>query len=345
MNILFTSAGRRGYLLDWFKRSGHFGTIGATNSEPCTAFASADLWSILPETTHESYPAAFFSLIEEWSIDVVIPLTDLDALAQSEMKNKLSESGVLAVCADYEMVKIMVDKLSWAGSLSAAGFPLPATFATVTEAREAIESGELLFPIFVKPRVGTSSQLARKVLNMGDFEAILKQLDAVPLAPIERYSGVEKETRFIFQEFIEGTEFGVDLLADLSGAYEGAFFREKIQSRGGETDRALTRRHVDFGFSLESFSKHLGMKGLTDIDLIVDTQGKAAVVDINPRIGGGYPFSHMAGADLPEYIHAWVEGRRANFHPVKLQERHFGKAVTMVEIPTSPSVDSVESRE
>ena len=49
-------------------------------------------------------------------------------------------------------------------------------------------------------------------------------------------------------------------------------------------------------------------RGILDCDVFVGRAG-LTVVDLNPRFGGGYPFSHLAGANLPAAILAWATGR------------------------------------
>lgn len=41
---------------------------------------------------------------------------------------------------------------------------------------------------------------------------------------------------------------------------------------------------------------------------MVDSDGGSYVIDINPRFGGGYPFSHLAGARIPNAYVAWAAG-------------------------------------
>jgi carbamoyl-phosphate synthase large subunit len=53
------------------------------------------------------------------------------------------------------------------------------------------------------------------------------------------------------------------------------------------------------------------------------------VIDLNPRIGGGLPFSHMAGANLAAALVAWRQDKtpsrsaltpRANVHVAKYDD-------------------------
>ena len=36
-----------------------------------------------------------------------------------------------------------------------------------------------------------------------------------------------------------------------------------------------------------------------DVDILENKEGELFVLEINARFGGGYPFSHLAGADFP----------------------------------------------
>ena len=48
--------------------------------------------------------------------------------------------------------------------------------------------------------------------------------------------------------------------------------------------------------------------GNLDVDVIVSGE-RAYVLELNARLGGHYPFAHLAGADLPSAIVAWLQGQ------------------------------------
>ena len=112
----------------------------------------------------------------------------------------------------------------------------------------------------------------------------------------------------IVQECIQGQEYGLDIMNDLDGNYIATSVKKKLTMRAGETDKAITvrdERLEDIGRGISQAMRHVG---ILDCDLIV-SNSRAVVLDLNPRFGGGYPFSHRAGVNMPAAINAWLSGR------------------------------------
>ena len=79
--------------------------------------------------------------------------------------------------------------------------------------------------------------------------------------------------------------------------------------RRGETDRAITiadPRLEALGAVIGRSLKHVGN---LDCD-VFDVGGAYHVLEMNPRFGGGYPFSHTAGANLPAALIAWADEKQ-----------------------------------
>lgn len=78
--------------------------------------------------------------------------------------------------------------------------------------------------------------------------------------------------------------------------------------RAGETDKAVSTADtvlIAFGRKLLESMKLLGP---ADVDVMMTPQGPA-LLEINPRFGGGYPCSHLAGADFCNKIISLRKGR------------------------------------
>ena len=78
--------------------------------------------------------------------------------------------------------------------------------------------------------------------------------------------------------------------------------------RAGETDTAKIVENneiLELAKKIADFSKHVGN---LDIDILSDGN-KYYVLEMNARFGGGYPFSHLAGVDLPQALVEWASGR------------------------------------
>lgn len=77
----------------------------------------------------------------------------------------------------------------------------------------------------------------------------------------------------------------------------------------GETYRAVSVAREEFAGTAAALAEALRPTGPVDVDLIRTPDGRDSVIDVNPRFGGGYAFSHMAGADVPLHYVQALAGR------------------------------------
>ena len=80
--------------------------------------------------------------------------------------------------------------------------------------------------------------------------------------------------------------------------------------RSGETDAAETVDNEELRKLGQRLSGLLRHRGNLDVD-VFEADGKYYILEMNARFGGGYPFSHAAGIDLPRALVAWVKGMPA----------------------------------
>jgi carbamoyl-phosphate synthase large subunit len=141
----------------------------------------------------------------------------------------------------------------------------------------------------------------------------LEELHALLLRKLARIesNGLFKDQgseALIIQQAVAGREFDIEIVNDLTGQYHSCLGKEKLASRSGECDMARTLEDPRFrvlGKRLATLLRHIGV---LDVDLI-EHGGKLYVIELNPRFGGCYPFSHLAGANLPAAYIAWAQGR------------------------------------
>lgn len=72
--------------------------------------------------------------------------------------------------------------------------------------------------------------------------------------------------------------------------------------------------------------------GNLDVD-IFEKNGEYYVLELNPRFGGGYPFSYEAGVNFPKAIIEWLKGNEID--DSSLQSRYneaFAKCDYLVKI-------------
>ncbi len=312
MNILFTCAGRRNYLINYFKDAlkGE-GKVFATDMQlTAPALVDADVAIQVPAIYSSDYIPSLLKIIEENRINAVISLNDLELPILSESKKDIELLGAKVIVADEQAIKIAFDKWETVRFLEQNSLKSPKTFIDFQEAKRAIESGELKFPLVVKPRWGSASIGIDFPEDLEELELAYKlQTIRLKRTILAEASKEDMEHAILIQEKIPGTEYGMDVLNDFDGHYVGTFVRQKLQMRSGETDKAISVIDSRFDQIGKTIGENLHHIGNLDCD-VFEHNGELYVLELNPRFGGGYPFSHEAGNNTAAIYIEWLKGNK-----------------------------------
>lgn len=309
MNILFTCAGRRTYLLKYFKENMTEGDkVVATDMQlSAPALQVADVKLQVPAVYDPNYINITLDVCKEHHIDALISLNDLELPILAENKAKFEVIGTKAVISSPEVIDICFDKYKTAQWVESLGLNAPKTFVRLEDAKRALASGEISFPLFMKPRWGSGSIGLETIEDMEEldiyYHILFKKIKKTILA-----TASVGDEYIMIQEKLTGNEFGLDVMNDLEGHNVGVSVKRKLAMRAGETDKAITMdlpEVREIGRKIGESLKHVGN---LDMDVMQRANGDYCILELNPRFGGGYPFSYEAGVNMPKAIIEWVKG-------------------------------------
>lgn len=334
MNILFTCAGRRTYLLKYFKENLAEGDqVIATDMQlSAPALQAADIKLQVPAVYDPEYVNITLGICSKYGVDVLISLNDLELPILAENKPRFEELGVKVIVSDPEVIDICFDKYKTAQWVESLGLRSPKTYVRLEDAKAALAAGEISFPLFMKPRWGSGSIGLESIADMEELDIYYHLLMKKIKKSILATASVGDEYIMI-QEKLTGSEFGLDVMNDLEGNNVSVSVKQKLAMRAGETDKAVTRdlpEVREMGRKIGEALKHIGN---LDVDIMQRANGEYCVLELNPRFGGGFPFSYEAGVNMPKAIINWVKGEPVD--PSMLvpeYDRMFAKNDYLVEV-------------
>lgn len=310
MNVLLTSVGRRAYMVKYFQKAlNGNGEVHVCNSDKSVAFQYADKSFIAPLIYDKEYIPFLLNYCKENDIDILISLFDIDLLILSKNKKKFEEIGTKVIVSDEPIIQVCNDKWKTYLYLKQNNFNVPKTYLSLDKVKNALKMGEVSFPLIIKPRFGCGSLSLEKVYNEEELEFFSKKASREIANSYLKFESNSFEEKVIFQEILKGQEYGGDIINDLSGVFQNAIIRKKISMHGGETDIAEIVEMPVIYKELKRLGESTGHIANMDCDIFLlgDTP---YILEMNARFGGGYPFSHMAGCNLPKAIVEWLNGRK-----------------------------------
>lgn len=309
MNVLLTSVGRRAYMVKYFKQAvGEHGQVHVCNSDDLTvAFHYADHSVVSPLIYDDSYIPFLLDYCKTHRIDVLLSLFDIDLPVLAKYREQFSAIGTRMIVSAPELVDLCNDKWKTYLFLKEHGFAVPKTYLRLEDVIQALDRGEIHYPVIVKPRFGCGS-IAVSVAE--DEMALLyyfRRNTRTISKTYLKYESAAVQEAILYQECLHGQEYGADIINDLDGNFKTSIIKKKLAMRSGETDIAELVREEAIQSETDRLGKLTGHIGNMDCDIFL-VGNTPYILELNARFGGGYPFSHMGGCNLPQAIVNWCQG-------------------------------------
>lgn len=309
MNILFTSIGRRTYLIRYFKEilQGK-GEVHAANSHFVYAMQHADSHVITPLISDSAYIPFLIDYCIQHHINAIVPVFDIDLATLAKNKPEIEKHGILVLTSDYETIRVCNDKWLTYLFLKNNNIETPLSFLSLDECLNAIDKRELGFPLIIKPRWGMGSIGIIEANDENELDILYKKsLKEIEISYLRTQSDISEENPIIIQEKITGEERCIDNLNDLKGSFLYGVPMVIESMRAGESDVVCVIKDTFLQQIAREISSKMKIIGNWNIDALRMNE-KYYVVDINCRISGLYPFSYLSGANYPEALVKLLQG-------------------------------------
>ncbi len=297
MNILVLSAGRRVELVERFRRAKkklniNSKIIAVDISKTAPAIHFADSFYLIPRISDANYIPSILDICLKERISLIVPTIDTELIKLSENKQLIEKNtNAKLLLSNETVINICRNKNNTQRFFEQNRFGVPRSLT-----KEDITNHHYNFPLFIKPKDGSSSINTFKINNDTELEFFKNYVNEP-----------------VIQEFIEGTEFSVDAFCDFDSNPITIVPRVRLSTRGGEIAKGKIikdREVINDILRLLSILKPIGH---ITIQCIKTNKG-IQYIEINPRFGGGAPMSIDAGADSCENLYRILQGEVLSYN-------------------------------
>ena len=215
---------------------GFQGKIVATDSSYLSpGFFMCEVNEVIPEADNNSFIDRLNEIVEKYGVNLLLPTSGFDIYPYSEFKEQLIKRGAFPVVSDMDSLVTCRDKMLTYERLK-SGFDLPFTTTDPSEIGS--------FPIMAKPRYGKGSRDIMLLDNNDDIKYVTSKMKDL-----------------IFQEYLPGTGYTIDVLSDLEKRALMAVPRIRIQTKAGISTKGRVLKNRKIEDECKQIADFIGIRG------------------------------------------------------------------------------------
>lgn len=229
------------------------------------AIEGEDRLVLLPPATAPEFRSALLSRLADSDARLLVPTVTEELPLVALEAATLRAAGCAVFISPPEATRIAHDKWLTAEALAQAGVSVP---RSVSGCSRAEILAALAFPILSKPRQGRGG----RGIEIHESQSDLK----------------EPSPDRIYQEFLEGEEYDVNLFAEAGGEPAALVVLRKTKLKDGRVGNASAVERAaapDVAELAAAASRALGLEGPIDIDVRRGADGRPRVLEVNARVG------------------------------------------------------------
>jgi len=257
-----------------------FRVVGADADSAAYGLLYLDDSYVVPPGDSPEFTDAMKRIAAAEDVNAILPGPESEIRSLSRQKEAFREQAAMVLCPDAAAVSTCIDKSKTHDAFERADVPVPEQYS-----RESID-----FPCVVKPRMGGGSS----GVNVAHSEA-QAQVYASQLADP------------IFQEYVEGPEYTVDVLCDRGGRTLSVVPRRRHGVESGKSVTGETVRRKDIIDHCKTIAREVDLFGPACIQCI-DGENGLRFIEVNTRFGGGAVLSIQADDSILPNLERLIRG-------------------------------------
>lgn len=236
----------------------------------------ADESAIIPRVSDPTYIPTLHDLCRQHDAMVLIPIYSKEMEVVSTNAADFADAGVKTLLSRPEVIQLANDKYAMAEFVRSIG----------VEAPEFVPNSSWPgFPVIGKRNRSSGSEGLCFIENERDWEY-----------------WTEKYPDYLFQRFVKGTEYTVDVLCNCQSECLACSPRSRLLVKAGQSVKGRTERKPEIEELTRKICCEAKTVGPVNLQFIQSPDG-LYFIELNPRLAaGGLMLTVMAGANIPAML-------------------------------------------